>query len=124
MKVSTIKPLIVSKDTKDIIELYNALGFSEKYYRGNGDIEETEADCTILTDENNNRILISQSDVVEKEMSAIHINVDDFDETVKLFESKGYTCPTGQTKKTATSIVRMMISPKGTAVVISHHIKK
>lgn len=123
MKVSTIKPLILTTNAEKLIKVYSALGFKKKHVKDDIEILNSTTNCTILVDDNDNRIYISQADNIPKEMTVIHINVDNFDEAYEHFKSEGYYDAKPQITRSATSISQLMFCKTGTGVIICQHIK-
>ena len=62
---------------------------------------------------------------VPRDITAIRMNVRDFDEAFKLLEAKGFTNAQGEKiTKTGSSIATMMVSPSGFAINVGEHIRE
>lgn len=123
MKITTFNPQIMTKDAAPIVRLFEELGFEKRHLKeGIGELDVTGI-C--LQDGNGFKLDISQNDVIPQEaMTLIRMNVDDFDETVKLLISFGFRDIYGaHPALTKTSKSTVMISPSGFAINVVKHIK-
>ncbi|MBQ2659290.1 MAG: hypothetical protein IJF87_12065 [Erysipelotrichaceae bacterium] len=122
MKVTSICPLIVSPKAKELIELFEEMGFEGAHVKS--DIENGANINTDLKDTNGNRIDIASSEVLPKDLLSIKINVDDFDEAYEFLKSKGFVNTRGD-KITITSSSKdtFMVSPTGLGITLSQHLK-
>ena len=122
MKVTSICPLIVSPKAKELIELFEEMGFEGAHVKS--DIENGANINTDLKDTNGNRIDIASSEVLPKDLLSIKINVDDFDEAYEFLKSKGFINTRGD-KITVTSSSKdtFMVSPTGLGITLSQHLK-
>ena len=123
MKITTFDPLIITKDQESVIATFEALGF-ERQHR-NADIPDREGVIGIrMKDKNGYHVDVVQSPKAEQDQMTIRINVDDFDEAYKFFESHGFTPNTGKPVEMASSISIGMTSPSGFRISLAHHIKR
>ena len=122
MKVTSICPLIVSPKAKELIELFEEMGFEGAHVKS--DIENGANINTDMKDINGNRIDIASSEVLPKDLLSIKINVDDFDEAYEFLKSKGFVNTRGD-KITITSSSKdtFMVSPTGLGITLSQHLK-
>ena len=122
MKVTSICPLIVSPKAKELIELFEEMGFEGAHVKS--DIEDGANINTDMKDINGNRIDIASSEVLLKDLLSIKINVDDFDEAYEFLKSKGFVNTRGD-KITITSSSKdtFMVSPTGLGITLSQHLK-
>ena len=124
MKITTFNPQIMTKDAAPIVRLFEELGFEKRHLKeGIGELDVTGI-C--LQDGNGFKLDISQNDVIPQQaMTLIRMNVDDFDEAVKLLLSLGFRDVYGaHPALTATSKSTVMIAPSGFAINVVKHIKK
>ena len=122
MKITGFIPIIVTKEPEKLIKLFEDLGF-EKVHLKTG-IENGANETTTLKDENGNRINIASSKVVPQDITAVNINVDNFEEAYDLFISHGFVNPRGdKVTDTGSSKATMLFGPTGAAVNIVEHIK-
>ena len=122
MKITGFSTIVVSKEPEKLIEVFEDLGF-EKVHLKTG-IENGANDSTALKDENGNRINIASSKVVPQDITAVNINVDNFQEAYDLFISHGFVNPRGdKVTDTSSSKATLLFAPSGVAVNIVEHIK-
>ena len=111
MKITTFNPQIVTRNTEPLVELFEALGFERRHRQE--DIGDLEVTGIRMKDANGFYVDISQTDVIpDRDLAAIRMNVDDFDEAYQLLTSRGFKSIYGRqnvTTKTARSA--MMVSP-------------
>lgn len=123
MKITTFNPQIVTRDAEPLVELFEALGFERRHRQE--DIGDLEVTGIRMKDANGFYVDISQTDVIpDKDLAAIRMNVDDFDEAYQLLTSRGFKNIYGRqnvTTKTARSA--MMLSPSGIAINLIQHTK-
>lgn len=123
MKITAFNPLIVSKEAKAITELFEALGFEHAHKKtGINDENITSFD---MKHPDGFRVDIAQVDQMPQDMTAIRMNVRDFDEAYEFLTSKGFTnAQGGKITDTGSSKATLMISPSGFAISLAEHIKK
>ena len=122
MKITGFCPIIVSKEYENIIKVFEDLGFEKRHTKT--DIEGGQNTNYNLKDANGNRIHISSSENVPQDLTAISINVDNFQEAYDFFIAHGFVNTRGdKITETSSSKDTMLISPSGFAVVLSQHTK-
>ena len=120
MKITGFRPIIVTKDAESAIKVFEALGFEKRHTKK--DIEGGQNTNFAMKDAAGNNIHIASSERVD--MTAISINVDNFQEAYDFFISHGFVNPRGdKNTETSSSKDTMLFSPSGFAVVISEHLK-
>ena len=87
-----------------------------------------EAATAWLIGQSRNRPLIdaiAQLDRLERDMTAIQMNVSDFDEAMELLAARGFKNMRGEGNviDTGSSKTAVMISPAGYAINVVYHIK-
>ena len=125
MKITSFNPQIITRDAEALVKLFGELGF-EKSHKQEG-IGEMDVTGIRLKDSNGFHLDISQPDAMpsEKDLVAIRMNVDNFDEAYKLLVSHGFKNFYGDnTAKTQTSKSAIMISPSGFVINLIQHIKQ
>jgi hypothetical protein len=123
MKITTFNPQIVTREAEPVVELFESLGFKGRHKQEEiGDLDVTGIR---MKDANGFYLDISQSEYVpEKDLVAIRVNVDDFDEAYKILIDRGFKNLYGNKKViTKSSNSAMLISPSGFAINLIHHIK-
>lgn len=123
MKITTFNPQIITNDAEQLVQLFEALGFEKRHDQEN--IGELSVEGIRMKDANGFHMDISQPDMeVPKDLVAIRMNVDDFDEAYQLLLSHGFKNFYGEkTVRTRTSQSAFLISPSGFAINLIHHIK-
>jgi hypothetical protein len=124
MKITSFNPLIVSKDSQDILEVFEALGFERRHL--SEDIEQRDDLASIrMRDANGFHVDITHSDRVPQTITAIRMNVDNFDEAYEFLKSKGFVNTRGdKITDTGSAKATMMASPSGFMISLIEHIKK
>lgn len=122
MKITAFNPLIITRDPDTAIELFEKLGFKQRHIKQN--ISEIKTTDVRMKDENGFYVDIAQGD---GEYTMIRINVDDFDEAIEFFMSRGFRKPhherAHKTVDTGSSRYTMVVSPSGYILAVSQHIK-
>ena len=132
MKITGFNPQIITKDPESVIALFETLGFQRTHNKAEDN--DVAFSCVRMkrmkdgSDTEAFRIdIISSPDTVKipHDLTAIRINVDDFDAACELLESKGYSERPGfGIQGTASSKYMYFRSPSGALIDISQHIKK
>ena len=124
MKITSFNPLIVTNNAEGIIRLYEELGFESRH---NITVQSGGKDITNvrMKDGNGFYVDVSQVDGMQRDLTLIRMNVDDFDEAYKFLLDRGFrnSKPDDQTVDTMTNKSAMMISPSGFAFDLCQHIK-
>ena len=93
MKITAFNPLIVTKDAENVIKLFEALGFEKRHSL---DANSGETDFTSVRMKNAEGFYVDVANVpVEKDMTLIRINVDNFEEAYKFLTERGFKNPKG-----------------------------
>ena len=122
MRITGFCPLIVTKDPESVVKLFEDMGFSRRHTKK--DIEGGANTTCAMKDAYGNRINITSSETVPKDMTSITVNVDDFREAYDFLIAHGFTDPRGnKVTETSSSIATMLVSPSGFPVTVSEHIK-
>lgn len=123
MKITTFNPMILSKNADDIIKLFEELGF-EKTHAPTVNTGAGMVTSTRMKDANGFHIDIAGVQSVEKDMTIMRMNVDDFDEAFKMLSEKGFTRnSSGKLVETESNKSTLMISPSGFGIDLCQHIK-
>ena len=122
MKITGLCPMIVTRDAESAVKLFEALGFEKRHTKT--DIEEGANTNFAMKGADGNRINIASSETIPRDLSAISINVDNFQEAYDFLIARGFVDPRGdKVSRTSSSVATMLFSPSGFAVTISEHIK-
>ena len=124
MKITTFNPQIITNDAEAVTQLFEELGF-EKRHNPTG-IGDLNVEGIRMKDANGFCLDISQPGIqLPKDMVAIRINVDDFDEAYQLLLSRGFKNFYGdKITETGSAKSAMMISPSGFGINLIQHIKQ
>ncbi|SFG65592.1 VOC family protein [Oribacterium sp. WCC10] len=124
MKITTFNPMILTKNAEETIRLFEELGF-EKRHAPTVDTGKSLVTSTRMKNADGFCIDIADVQSMEKDMTIIRMNVDDFDEAFKLLTDKGFTRPgEGKPVETESNKSAMLCSPSGYAFDLCQHIKK
>lgn len=122
MKITGFRPLIVSPNAEEVIALFEALGF-ERNHKKEGINDSLTA--VSLKDPNGFRVLVSNTNNLPRDLTAVAMNVDDFEEAYEFLIARGFKNSQGDKfTETGSSKDTLMISPSGFGICLSHHIKK
>ena len=123
MKITSFNPQIITKDAASIAEFFGELGF-EKRHNPKG-IGELNVEGIRMKDAGGFYLDISQPDVeLPRDVTAIRMNVDDFDEAYRLLTERGFKNLYGrQIVETETSRSAMLMMPSGIAINLIYHKK-
>lgn len=123
MKITTFNPQIITKDAEPIVELFKALGFEVRHDQEG--IGELGVEGIRMKDGNGFHLDISQPGIdLPRDVTAIRMNVDSFDETYQMLTERGFKNFYGEgTADTKTSKSAILFSPSGFAINLVEHIK-
>ena len=78
-----------------------------------------------MKDGSGNHVDVARVDYVTRDLMAIRMNVDDFDEGYDFLRSRGFTeAPGSKVTDTGSSRAVIMLSPSGYGINLVKHIKK
>ena len=124
MKITSFSPLIMSNDAQSIAKVFEELGFVKQHEKK--DVADTNHSGGFrMKDAEGHDISIAQVDHVPRDMTAIRMNVSDFDAAIELLSSHGFKNMRGEGDviDTGSSKTAVMISPSGFAINVVYHIK-
>ena len=123
MQITAFNPLILTKDAKAAVELFEQLGFEHKHTKtGIAGKDITSFD---MKDPNGFRVDVAQVQQIPQDMTVIRMNVRDFDEAYQFLLSKGFKNAQGdKVTDTGSSKATLMVSPSGFAISLAEHIRK
>ena len=122
MKITGFRPLIVTKNAAEIIALFEALGFERRHTKTGINDDVT---AVAMKDENGFRLNVAQSGQIPQDLTAIAMNVDNFEEAYEFLTARGFkNAQGGKVTETGSSKATLMISPSGFGISLSEHIKK
>ena len=123
MTITAFNPLIVTKNAKEITEIFEALGFEHAHKKtGINDEDITSFD---MKHPSGFRVDVAQVDQIPQDMTAIRMNVRDFDEAYEFLKARGFKNAQGEKiTDTGSSKATLMVSPSGFAISLAEHIRK
>jgi hypothetical protein len=122
MKITAFNPLILTSHAEETVALLEELGFKQAHHKTgiNGRVNSFD-----LKYGEDFRADVAQTDAFPQDMTAIRMNVRDFDEAYDFLISKGFKNVQGdKTTDTGSSKATLMISPTGFAISLAEHIRK
>ena len=125
MTITAFNTCIITKDAESVIALFEALGFERRHTKTGINDEDITSVRMRYTGEDGKvfHVDITQAPV-SKDITAIRMNVRDFDEAYKMLEEKGFKNAQGEKiTHTGSSIATMMVSPTGFAINVGEHIR-
>ena len=124
MKITSFNPLIVTARSKNIIELFEKLGFERRHTKGGIEIETRDNTVFRMKDENGFHVDVIYDGLFSRDVTGIRMNVDDFDEAYDLLVSHGFKKCVSEVINTSSSKFILLESPSGFIVNLVQHIKE
>lgn len=125
MKITGFNPMIITKDPVSVIVLFEELGFLPRHNK-TGD-EKLAFSTVRMKDANGFHVDVieAESAPIQQDLTAIRINVDDFEEAYNLLLSKGFKeSKSFGVNYTESSKYAFLVSPSGFLVDLIQHIRK
>ena len=126
MTITTFNPAIVTKDAESVAALFEALGFERRHTKtGINDSDISNIRMRYTGEDGKIFHVDVASAPVPQDITAIRMNVRDFEEAKKMLEEKGFKNAQGdKVTKTPSSVATMMVSPSGFAINLGEHIRE
>ncbi len=122
MQITAFNPIILTKNAAEAVALFEELGFAQAHTKTLAEKGITSFDLKYGEDF---RVDVSQVDSLPQDLTAIRMNVRDFDEAYDFLISKGFKdVNKGKATDTGSSKGTLMISPSGFSISLSQHIRK
>jgi len=123
MKITGFRPMILTPKAEEVVAVFEALGFERRHQKK--DISDTDVTNIAMKNADGFVISITQMDQIPQDMTAVSINVDDFEAAIQLLEAHGFRNVQGEkSTNTGSSVATMLFAPSGFAITVSEHIKK
>ena len=123
MKITSFNPLILTKNVDSVMALFETMGF-EKRHKKTG-INDKNITSVSMKDPNGFKVDVASVEKMPRDMIAIRMNVDDFDEAYNFLLSRGFVNAQGDNfTDTGSSKATLMVSPSGFAISLAQHVKK
>jgi len=124
MKITTFNPLIITPKADDSIALFEALGFERKH-KTESDTDVTAYTSIRMKNADGFHVDVTENARVPQTMTAIRMNVDNFEEAYELLKARGFVNTKGDTiADNGSSRAAMMMSPSGFGISLIQHIGK
>ena len=121
MQITAFNPLIITKDAQAVTELMEAFGFEHKHTKTGINDDITSYD---LKHPDGFRVDVAAVPTPQ-DMTAIRMNVRDFDEAYQFLMDHGFKNAQGEkVTDTGSSKATLMVSPTGFAISLAEHIRK
>lgn len=126
MKMTSFNPLIVTRDAEAVVSLFEALGFAKKHNPHGTSAVGNEYSSYRMTDANGFCVDIATTSAQgAKDLTAIRINVRDFDEAYDFLIARGFkNGQNGTVTNTGSAKACILFSPSGFGVSLIQHIRK
>ena len=125
MKITSFNPLIATAHSDSIIKLFEELGFERRHTKEGIEIEDKDNVVFRMKDANGFYLDVTQEASIQRDITGIRINVDDFDEAYNLFILHGFEkFAEAGTISTSSSKYILLKSPSGFVVNLVQHIAK
>ena len=124
MKITSFGSLIMTNDASSAQKVFEEIGFVKQHEKK--DVADTNHSGGFrMKDAEGHDVSIAYVNRIPRDMTAIRMNVDDFDEAMTLLSAHGFknTRGEGNVIDTGSSKTALMISPSGFAINIVYHIK-
>ena len=122
MKITTVNPAIITNDPEPVLKLFEDLGFKQTHNKAEN--VDVEFSAHRMKDENGFHVDVVEVPVIPQTYTVIRINVDDYDEAMEFFMSKGFRESRGFAPSTTkSSKYAYLVSPTGTIIDVCQHIK-
>ena len=122
MKITSFYPMIVTRDSEDIVKLFGEMGFGVRHdFSGT---TETDYRIIIMEDGDGHRVDIAEAET-ESDRVIIRQNVDDFEEAYELLKRNGYENTRGDRRvRSGRAVEATMVSPSGHVISLIQHMRK
>lgn len=123
MKITSFSPLVMTNDSESAGKVFEALGFTKRHEKQ--DATQNHDSGFRMKDADGHGVSIAQVNQIPRDMLAVQMNVDDFDEAIDILKAHGFTNLRGEGSviDTGSSKTAVMTAPSGFAVNVVYHIK-
>lgn len=114
----------MTNDAENIQKVFEALGFEKKHEKKD-DADTNHSGGFRMKDAAGHDVSIAYVSRIPRDMTAIRMNADDFDEAMALLSAHGFQNMRGDGSviDTGSSKTAVMISPSGFAIHVVYHIR-
>ncbi|MBQ9382680.1 MAG: hypothetical protein IJT87_00435 [Ruminiclostridium sp.] len=121
MKITSFNPFVATTKLDDTVKLYEDLGFKVKHRPVMEENDFGKVEWIVMENEDGFRIDLatpSRGVNLERDVTGMRMNVDDFDEGEKFLTSKGFKMASKQPKPYETSSCKCVAFRSETGVII------
>ena len=124
MKITSFNPQIITKNSEQLVKLFEELGFERRHKKEN--VGEKDVTGISMKNADGFHVDISEPKMeLPQDMTSLRMNVRDFDEAYEMLTARGFKNFYGEnTVLTPSSRSAIMISPTGFVINLVEHIKK
>ncbi len=124
MKITTFDPMILTPRHDETVALFEALGF-QKTHNPSTTTEAGEITCTRMKNPDGFHVDIADMKHIDRDITYIRMNVDDFEEAYKILTEHGFKNTRGdETLGTGSAAEATMVSPSGFRIALIKHFRK
>ena len=122
MKITTFNPIIITEKADEAIALFEALGFERKHKKTG--INDADITSVRMKDENGFHVDVTKVEKMPRDLTAIRMNVDNFDEAYEFLIARGFiNAQNGSVTNTGSAKACLLFSPSGFSINLIQHIK-
>ena len=125
MKITSFTPQILTSHFDEVVKVFEALGFQKKHNPTGTSGTGSQFEGAWMEDANGFHVDVTSSTrMPEKDITAIRMNVDDYDQAHEWLLSQGFKSATGE-KATETKSVKadLLVAPSGFGISLVEHKK-
>ncbi len=125
MKITSFNPLIVTRDPEAVASVFEALGFEKKHNPTGTSAIGNQYASYRMTDANGFHVDVSTTTAAKaQDLTAIRVNVDNFEEAYDFLISRGFSNGQGGTvTNTGSAKACILYAPSGFPINLIQHIK-
>ena len=126
MKITSFKPIIITRDMDAVTRVFEDLGFETRHQPSGTSAIGNQYTSYRMTDSNGFHVDVSTTTAAqEQDVTAIRMNVDDFEEAYDFLIAHGFqNAQKGTVTDTGAAKVCFLYSPSGFGINLIQHIKK
>ena len=122
MKITSFNPVVITKDLESVVSVFEALGFEKKHNPAGTSAVGNKYEAVRMKDANGFYVDVAfTSAPMERDLTAIRVNVDDFDEACEFLTARGFK--SSPVTNTGSAKACIFTAPSGYAINLIQHIK-
>ena len=122
MKITSFNPVVITKDLESVVSVFEDLGFEKEHNPAgeSGAGNQYEA-CRLQNADGFHVDVATTSAPMERDLSAIRVNVADFDEACEFLSSRGFKI--SPVTNTGSAKACIFTAPSGFAIDLIQHLR-